>query len=89
VEGLEVLLVAAAPLAGAAAGMLVDHCPAPDEDEKYAAGLRIPVQDFGSDRCGPSGQSGLGVAWRDRIPFVPAISAALWTVYLTPELVQP
>jgi leader peptidase (prepilin peptidase)/N-methyltransferase len=28
------------------------------------------------------------VAWRDRIPFVPAISAALWTVVLMPELVQ-
>jgi leader peptidase (prepilin peptidase)/N-methyltransferase len=29
------------------------------------------------------------VAWRDRIPFVPAISAALWTVFLMPELMRP
>jgi hypothetical protein len=38
VEGLEVLLIAAAPLAGAAAGMVVDRYPAPDEDENCAAG---------------------------------------------------
>jgi leader peptidase (prepilin peptidase)/N-methyltransferase len=29
------------------------------------------------------------VAWGDRIPFVPALSAALWIVFLMPELVQP
>jgi leader peptidase (prepilin peptidase)/N-methyltransferase len=29
------------------------------------------------------------VAWNDRIPFVPALSAALWVVVLVPELVQP
>ncbi len=37
-EGLEVLLIAAAPLAGAAAGMVVDRYPAPDEDENCATG---------------------------------------------------
>ena len=25
----------------------------------------------------------------DRIPFVPALSAALWVVFLAPQLVQP
>jgi len=29
------------------------------------------------------------VAWSDRIPFVPALSAALWVVFLVPQLVQP
>jgi leader peptidase (prepilin peptidase)/N-methyltransferase len=29
------------------------------------------------------------VTWRDRIPFVPAISAAIWTVFLMPELMRP
>ena len=29
------------------------------------------------------------VAWGDRIPFVPALSAALWVVFLVPQLVQP
>jgi leader peptidase (prepilin peptidase) / N-methyltransferase len=29
------------------------------------------------------------VAWGDRIPFVPALSAALWVVFLAPQLVQP
>jgi leader peptidase (prepilin peptidase)/N-methyltransferase len=29
------------------------------------------------------------VAWGDRIPFVPALAAALWVVFLVPELVQP